>query len=187
MAIADEVAKVFFSARIARIDFRLGPLEVSPKRLHAVGKAIGGGRIKVAVASTGRLLSAAYSPHSNQMTLPSDQIGSVMIQASILHEGVHALVDLFRCTNLTVLDDEAAAYLAEAIYLRAAHTWVSGDGAALAIYKAADALAKAHDLYNTRAVRLSSRDAAALRSAIHAHPAYSGIDVHQRTSGHGVP
>jgi hypothetical protein len=187
MAITDDVAQVFDSARIDRIDFRLNGLEVSPKRLREVGKAIRAGKIKVKVSSSGKLLSASYHPHDNRLFVPTDQIGAVMIQASIVHEGVHALVDLFRATNLTVLDDEAAAYLAEAVYLRAAHTWVKGESAASAIYQAADAVARAHDLYSRRGVKLSADHVAELRKVIHAHPAYSSIEPHAHTSGHGVP
>lgn len=186
MSLAEQVAAVFFGPRIDRIDFKLGPLEVSPKRLQGVGRAIRRGAIAVEVESTGRLLSAAYSPHRDRMTLRSDRIGGVVMQASILHEGVHALVDLYRCTQLTVLDDEAAAYLAEAVYLKAAHTWVRGPDASADIYLAADAIAKEHGLYVRRGARLSTKDVASLRRAIHAHPAYSGIDRHDRTSGHGV-
>jgi hypothetical protein len=93
---------------------------------------------------------------------------------------------MYKCKDVTVLNDEAAAYLAEVIYLRAAHSWVSGGTAEMAIYNAADQLAKAHDLYSKSGVRVSNDDAADLRAAIHKHPAYSGIGANQKTSGHGL-
>ena len=107
-------------------------------------------------------------------------------QAGVLHEGIHALVDMYTCKEVTVLNDEAAAYLAEAIYLRAAHSWVNGGAAEMAIYQAADQVAKAHDLYSKRGVRLSLANVADLRAAISKHPAYSGIGARQKTSGHGL-
>lgn len=186
MSLASNVAAIFEGPQVARIHFRLGRLEVSPQRLRGVGQAIKKGNIKVVVAKTGKLLSAAYSPHSDTLTLPDDKLASVSSRAAVLHEGVHALVDMYKCKEVTVLNDEAAAYLAEAIYLRAAHSWISGGAVEMAIYDAADKVAKAHDLYSKRGVRLSSDDVADLRAAIHKHPAYSGVGAGQKTSGHGL-
>ena len=186
MALADKVAAIFESPQAARIHFRLGRLEVSPQRLRGVGKAIKNGDIKLEVAKTGKLLSAAYSPHSDTLTVPDDRLASVTAQAGVLHEGIHALVDIYKCKEVTVLNDEAAAYLAEAIYLRAAHSWVNGGAAEMAIYQAADQVARAHDLYSKRGVRLALADVADLRAAISKHPAYSSIGARQKTSGHGL-
>ena len=186
MSLADKVAAIFESPRVARIHFRLGRLEVSPQRLRGVGKAIKKGDIKVVISKTGTLLSAAYSPHSDTLTVPDDKLATVTSQAAVLHEGVHALVDMYKCKELTVLNDEAAAYLAEVIYLRAAHSWVGGGELEMAIYSAADQVAKTHDLYSKPGVRLSSEDVADLRAAIHKHPAYSGLGANQKTSGHGL-
>jgi hypothetical protein len=186
MSAADKVAAIFDGPRIARIHFRLGRLEVSPQRLRCVGKAIKKGDIHVEVAKTGKLLSAAYSPHSDTLTIPDERLATVSSQAGVLHEGIHALVDMYKCKEVTVLNDEAAAYLAEVIYLRAGHNWINGGAAEMAIYNAADQVAKAHDLYNKLGVQLSSGDVADLRQAIHAHPAYSSIGAKQKTSGHGL-
>lgn len=186
MSLANKVAAIFESPQAARIHFRLGRLEVSPQRLRGVGKAIKKGDIKIEISKTGKLLSAAYSPHSDTLTLPDDKLASVSSRAAVLHEGIHALVDIYKCKEVTVLNDEAAAYLAEAIYLRAAHSWVGGGGAEMAIYDAADKVAKAHDLYSRRGIRLSNDDVADLRAAIHKHPAYSGLGAKQKTSGHGL-
>lgn len=186
MSLADKIAVIFEGPQAGRIHFRLGRLEVSPQRLHGVDKAIRKGGIKIEIAKTGKLLSAAYHPHSDTLTLPDDKLASVSSRAAVLHEGIHALVDMYKCKEVTVLNDEAAAYLAEAIFLRAAHSWINGGAAEMAIYDAADKVAKAHDLYGKRGVRLSHDDVADLRAAIHKHPAYSGLGARQKTSGHGL-
>lgn len=188
MSLQLRVASVLRGPRIDRINFYLGGLHISPQKLRAVGDAIASGQISVVIQSTGTLLSAAYSPHSNRMTLSNNQVTDTVIgQAGIVHEGVHALVDLYRCTNITVLDDEAVAYLTGVIYLRAAHTWVRGGTAEMAIFNSADNIAQTHRLYERSGVSLAWRDYEPLRQVISAHPAYSGIGNRQLTSGHGVP
>jgi len=186
MSVADKVAAIFSGPGIAGIHFKLGSLEVSPQRLHEVGRAIKKGDISIVVAKTGTLLSAAYSPHSDSLTIPDDKLATKTSRSGILHEGIHALVDIYKCKQVTVLDDEVAAYLAEVIYLKAIGGWVGGGKAAMRIYDAADDLAKAHNLYKKRGVKLSLSDADELRKAIHAHPAYSSIGAKQMTSGHGL-
>jgi hypothetical protein len=186
MSLNARAAAIFEGPQIARIHFRLGRLEVSPQRLRGVGKAMKKDDIHVVPGKTGKLLSAAYSPHSNTLTVSDEKLASIASRAAVLHEGVHALVDMYKCKEVTVLNDEAAAYLAEAIYLRASHRWVQAGAEEMAIYNAADTIAKAHDLYNRRGVRLSLEDVADLRAAIHKHSAYSGIGAKQKTSGHGL-
>jgi hypothetical protein len=186
MSIADKVAAIFTGPEIAKIHFTLGRLEVSPQRLRGVGAAIKKGDISVVVATTGGLLSAAYSPHPNRMTIPDDKLASRTSRSGILHEGVHALVDLYNCKEVLVLDDEVAAYLAETIYLKSLGGGISGGGAAMKIYNAADHVANAHGLYTKRGVKLKLSDVDDLRKAIHAHPAYSSIGAKAKTSGHGV-
>jgi len=167
MSLQERVAAVFQGARIDRIDFRLEAVQVSPQRLRAVGEAIRQGRITVAVSDTGSLLAAAYTPHRNRMTLGNANVPNTFTgQATILHEGVHALVDMYR-VSIPVLVDEVAAYLAEVIYWRAGHHWMRGGTAEMRIYNAADQIAQAHDLYS--------------------RTAYRSIPEDQRTSGLGVP
>ena len=188
MAIEQRVAAVLRGRHVGGIDFHLGGFHVSASRLDCVAKAIEERRITIRIANTGNLLSAGYSPHSNHITLGSENApDNVMGQASIVHECVHAMSDLYMCTQLTELSDEAAAYLTEVVFLRTVGHWVSGGAPAMAIYNAADTLAKARGLRTTRGVKLTWADYEPLRRAIHAHPAYSGLSWMQRTSGHGVP
>jgi hypothetical protein len=184
------VAAVLRRTEINKIDFFLEKdfLEVSPKRLREVGDAIEKGRIEVVVNGTGSMLSAAYSPHGNTMTLGDWNVADRPVgRSAIVHESVHALVDLFLCKQTTELSDEAAAYLAEVIFLRATKTWVKGDAAAMAIYNTADQIVKTHKLGQGKQVRLKWGHYAPLRDAVRGHPAYSAIDPKALTSGHGVP
>ena len=68
-----KVADILRLPMIDKIDFVLvdDAIDVSPWRLRKVADAIEQGRIDVVIANTGTQLAAAYSPHSNQMTLKS--------------------------------------------------------------------------------------------------------------------
>ncbi len=184
-----KVADVLRLPPIDKINFVLADdlIEITPRRLRQVADAIEKGRISVVVADTGSLVGAAYSPHSNKMTLRSMQMpDSGSGRTDIVHEGVHALVDLSRFTKATELSDEVAAYLAETLFMRSIGISVRG-GAAKPIYDAAVQVIDAHRLGKGRQVRLKWTDYLPLREAIHANPAYSGIGARQLTSGHGVP
>lgn len=194
MSLSSDVASVFLTrdrilrARIDRIDFHLGALHVCPRGLRSVGQAIRRRRIQVRVGNTGPTLGAAYSPHHNRITVSSARAHTTTVgQAGIVHEGVHALIDLirFRTTELT---DETAAYLTEAIYFRTASTMPSSqDAATMRIYRTANQLIDSHMLANRQGVRLSAAQYQPLLAAIHAHPAYSRISLTQPNSGLGVP
>jgi len=188
MSIEDKVAAIFTGPEIAKIHFRLGRLEVSPQRLRGVGQAIKKKDITIEVAKSekGKLLSAAYSPHPDRMTIPDDKLASNTSKSGVLHEGVHALVDIYKCKEVLVLDDECAAYIAEMIYLKALGARIGGDAATMKIYRAADNVCIVHDLYKKRGVRLKLGDIDDLRKAVHAHQAYSDIKANAKTSGHGL-
>ncbi len=194
MSLASNVASVFLTsdpiprARLDRIDFYFGRLHIDAQGLRTVGSAIRRGRIQVRVGNTGPLLGAAYSSHHNRMTVPSARAHTTTLgQAAILHEGVHALLDLTRFQT-TALTDETAAYLAEAIYLRAASTMpVSRNPDTMRIYRTAFQLINQHLLANRRGVRLRAADYQPLLDAIHNHQAYRGISPSQPNTGLGVP
>jgi hypothetical protein len=189
MAIEDDVAAVFSDSQVKAIDFSLEKLTVNSHRLATVGLAIKEKRIKVEVTSTGIVLGAAYSPHPNRMTLSNaDMLKSAVGRAGVLHEGVHGLVDLFKEHTLTVLQDEAAAYIAEVIYLRAWGRTVKSDHLETkAIYDAAWAIVDGRSMHATKRVKLKAQDCQALITAIQGHTAYAGIQADTKVSGLGVP
>ena len=134
------------------------------------------------VGDTGPMLSAAYSPHSNTMHIgelnrpPND-----VWRAGIVHESVHALIDLRRVST-TVLNDETVAYIAEAIYIRAGGIWITPSDPNAA---AARQIVEDKQLHIRNGVALTPRDGRALQAAILATPAYRGADQ-QQTSGLGI-
>ena len=174
--------------KLLRIDFEVEGARISGDRLRQVAQAIEDKRITLEIKAGGGLLSAAYTPHFNRMTLGStDVVNKSTGKSGVVHESCHALVDLFECKELTELSDEVCAYLAETLYLRAIGAWVSGGSAEMAIYHEADKVAKAKKLNTKMGVKLAAGDYTKLRAAIHAHPAYSGIDDKAKVSGLGVP
>jgi hypothetical protein len=184
-----KIADILRLTLIDKIDFVLVDegIEITPKKLRQVADAIEKGRIDVVFAATGDKLAAAYSPHSNTMTLRSPQVTeSGMGRSDIVHESCHALVDMFRYTKATELSDEAAAYLAQTIFMRSIGLRVTG-GDAKPIFDAALDLYEARKLGKGKQVKLKRADYQALRDAVHANDAYSGIGDKQLTSGHGIP
>ena len=191
-----QVAAVLQGHLVDKIEFtfKTEELYVSGLRLWQVGEAIARGRIAIAIGPTGAVIDAAYSPHTNTMTLRHEHVADWPPgRAAILHEGIHALVDLYKCTSTTEITDEAAAYLAEAIYRRLGKIDVhkeagaNGDPTALAIYDAAHRLAAKYGLYKKRGASLTGKQYEPLRQAVHQHKAYSSISLSNLTSGHGVP
>ncbi len=183
MSIEKSVAEVLKDPKLKTIDFEIEGARITGARLHEVGQAIEAGRIQLKVDASGPLLSAAYSPHQNRMTIGPKSLESGTGKSGIVHESVHALVDMFKCKSVTELGDEVCAYIAESMYLRAIGTAVKGDAAAMAIYSEAGKLASKVK----KGAKIKPAAYAKLLEAIHAHPAYSGIDPHSMSSGHGIP
>src|SRR5207244_410319 len=103
--------------------------------------------------STGPQLGAAYSSFLGRRFAAGEKkligqinLGSASVvqtalgKAAIFHESVHALMDVKGIKPPTMQDDEVVAYLADALYLKANHTNVSGGTLEMAIYKAAFAM-----------------------------------------------
>jgi hypothetical protein len=179
MAIEDDVAAILTDVNVSKINFHLGPLAVNATQLGVVAKAIQEKKIKTEVKSAGGKLSAAYSPSPiSRMTLTSDKIISPFDRSGILHESVHAVVDLSNQKTIGGRNDEVAAYLAECIYLSAMGVGlnrVNADPAGKAIYAAAFAMVKKHNLLKKPGAKLSFDDGKALGDAIHDNPVYSDL------------
>ncbi len=193
MAVAMPIAEVLLTQdagqkrKIDLIDFQFEDMRITPQGLREVGRLMLQGRINIEVGDTGEHLGAAYSPHSNTMHIgatnrpPNDEW-----RAGIIHESVHALVDLRRVST-SVLNDETAAYLAEAIYIRSGGiAIVPSNPKAARILEEARLVVEAHQMQYRGGARLSVGDCRDLQSAILAYTeAYAGADT-QQTSGLGI-
>jgi hypothetical protein len=185
MSLQSDVAQVLRVPPVNRISFTVETLVVDKAQMDLVAKAIDKQDISVGAGSTGPQLGAAYSSFVGRRFGPGEKklIGSITLgsegvvrtaigKASIFHESVHALKDVKGWKVPSMQDEEVVAYLADAMYLRANHTGVSGGALEMAIYNAAFAIVDTRKMLTTLGVVLKWTDCDALRAAIKAHPAY---------------
>ena len=185
MSLQSDVAQVLRTHPANRISFKVENIAIDRTQMDLVAKAIEKQDISVVTGSTGAQLGAAYSSFVGRrfdagekrligrITLASESVVRTALgKASIFHESVHALMDVKGTKGLSMQDDEVVAYLADALYLRASHTSVSGGTLEMAIYKAAFAIVDARHMLTKHGVVLKWTDCDALRDAIKAHPAY---------------
>ncbi|MBI4909578.1 MAG: hypothetical protein HY820_38530 [Acidobacteria bacterium] len=102
---------------VARIEFWLEGLHISGAGLRQVAAAIEQGRIGVAFTCPQQIRAedaGAYDRRTDDLLIRD---GPEM-DYSIVHESVHAMVDLQSAKNTLELSDEAAAYIAEVVYRR---------------------------------------------------------------------
>lgn len=185
MSLESDVAKVLRAHPVDRISFKVEKIAISMAQMNLVAKAIERGDISVVIGGSGAMLGAAYSSFVSAKVEPGAKklIGKITLssesafrtslgKASIFHESVHALMDVTGTKVPSIQDDEVVAYLADALYLRATQTTVSGGKLEMAIFKAAFDLVEAHHMLKRRGVVLTWGDCDSLRDAIKAHPAY---------------
>jgi hypothetical protein len=119
---------------IWKIGFDLHGLGVTGQRYIMVAKAIEEGKIACEWVDKfvlkpgeklppGTVVGAVYDPDRNAMFFPREDYGSASIyeQTVILHEATHAIFDLFAKSGddrVLAVEDESAAVLAQALYLR---------------------------------------------------------------------
>jgi hypothetical protein len=184
VSLESDVAQVLRAKPVDRISFKVHDIAIDKSHMEAVAKAIENQDISVGIGSTGSQLGAAYSSFVGrkfdagekkligQIKLSSESVVREPVgKAAIFHESVHALMDVKKIKPPSMQDDEVVAYLADAMYLRANHTSVSGGALEMAIYNAAFAIVDARHML-TKHVALKWTDCDALRDAIRAHPAY---------------
>lgn len=185
MSFQSDVAQILRAHPVNRISFKVENIAIDRTQMDLVAKAIDKQDISVAVGSSGPQLGAAYSSFVGRRYGPGEKklIGSITLgsenvvrtalgKAAIFHESVHALKDVKGWKTPSMQDEEVVAYLADAMYLRANHTSISGGALEMAIYKAAFAIVDARDMLTRLGVVLRWTDCDALRAAIKAHPAY---------------
>lgn len=140
-ALINTVTNILRQPCLARMAFDLGGLEVTGARLAAVAEAITAGKIKCLTVrefasqgknelASGMMVAARYEIKNNAMVFESESYGNAIGEdRTIVHEAVHAIFDLNAGPkgkhNLAV-DDEAAAVLAEAFYIRLCNKPIGG-------------------------------------------------------------
>jgi hypothetical protein len=124
MAIKDDVAKFLrSSAYINRINFAFGTFKVYPSAYQKdVAGAIDSGEILVHTkGASGVAAGASYDMAFDSLELSTTfSVGAPRDQAFLVHECTHAHLDIQCLGSHSGHADEAAAYLAEAIFLEAA-------------------------------------------------------------------
>jgi hypothetical protein len=114
----DWVSAILYEHAVFAVDFHLGGLHVNGPLLKAVGDAIKRGDIGLYEDSS-LPADAVYEPEEDTLYFKSgDQKGYTSIPAKslIVHEAVHALIDMNKATSTTILTAEVAAYLAQIVY-----------------------------------------------------------------------
>ena len=112
------VSAILYENAVYAVDFHLGGLHVNGPLLKAVGDAVKRGDIGLYEDSS-LPADAMYEPEEDTLYFKSgDQKGyaSIPDKSVIVHEAVHALIDMNKATSTTILTAEVAAYLAQIIY-----------------------------------------------------------------------
>jgi hypothetical protein len=132
--LAKTVARILRQHGMSKMGFQLGGLVVTGMRYSIVAKAVEEGKIECRVVNEfkpqtsdqlapGMVTVAEYKSDLNAMLFSREDYASVRPSEErvIVHEATHAMFDLFANTQddrTLAIDDESAAVLAEALYLR---------------------------------------------------------------------
>jgi hypothetical protein len=148
--LAATAARILRQPFVQKIGFDLNGLTVTGMRYSMVAKAIEDGKIECRVEADIKptnkdelapdtKIEAQYRASQNAMVFPSSSYGSLgWEERTIFHEATHAIFDLFATSandRTLAIDDETAAVLAEAHYVRLCPRptgnfamWVDGRG-----------------------------------------------------------
>jgi hypothetical protein len=111
----DQVVRILNERAVGKIDFHLQSLQICGRGLREVGGRIRRGDIEVYHYAKLKA-PARYFPKRDAIVVRTvgDDIAS---KGMIVHEAIHALLDLKKAVDTTALSDEVAAYIAQVIYL----------------------------------------------------------------------
>lgn len=140
---AQEVQVYMERRRRCRNDPFLSKTGISPQALHwigfgitennkkvwftaegyiAVGEAISKGHIRTLNFKPHAAAQAAYDLLNDELFVPSSLMMTEAGRAAIVHEMTHIIVDLSPATGWTLITNECAAYIAQAIYHKVTQT-----------------------------------------------------------------
>ena len=138
--LTNTVTNILRQQGLAKLAFNLGGLEVTGQKLYAVADAIGHGRIQCLTVdafqnqgklAAGMTVAARYDIAKNALLFESSSYGNAPGEdRTVVHESVHAIFDLNapggKGKQNLAIDDEAAAILTEAFYIRLCEKKVGG-------------------------------------------------------------
>jgi hypothetical protein len=131
--LVETVTGILKETGLLRMAFKVGDLEVTGSKLKEVADAISAGSIKCLTKeefisqgtdelAAGMTVAARYEIKNDAMVFQSQNYGHKLGEdRTILHEAVHAMFDMQagpRGKQNLAVDDEAAAVLTEAFYIR---------------------------------------------------------------------
>ncbi|WP_282610246.1 hypothetical protein [Pelagibius sp. Alg239-R121] len=103
------------------VDFILGSIRVTPALIADVGTALSSGKIAV-VVDPALAHNARYHAKLNQFQLKKNiSTLDLLDRALLIHEATHAVNDMRKLGKTLNIDDEAAGYIAQALYLYGNH------------------------------------------------------------------
>ncbi len=191
--ILETVKGVLNSPSARRIDFHMGLIHVDAAGLHAIRGLLAAGIVRVKVVpSTDRDVAALYNYAANTLKFPRADYGANAKEKSdILHECIHALHDIYGAGYyhsrggsrfMTESEDEAAAYVADALYYWYETGRVQGSAADPIFVKAGAIARRIKDL---RGAYVTTAEAIDLRQAIVGDDAYR-YDLDTPTGANGI-
>lgn len=112
------VAAIFADPKNSNISFSILGISVRPHHFREVGTAIYEGKIAVELDPKLAQGDAVYFFKTNKIVLKSCDLGDLLFCALVIHEGVHAINDIKKRSKMAIIDDEAAGFVAQALYVR---------------------------------------------------------------------
>ncbi len=187
------VKDVLISPSARKIDFHMGLMHVDAASLLAIRGLIIARIVRVKVMPmSGSNVAAAYNNAANTLKFPREDYGKDAKEKSdILHECIHALHDVYGAGYyhsrggsrfMTESENEAAAYVADALYYWYETGTVQGSAADPIFVKAGAIARRIKDL---RGAYVSTAEAIDLRQAIVDDDAYT-YDLSTLTGANGV-
>jgi len=191
-ALRDRISTILIGSACARIVFRLAGQHIRPGGFTVIGMSIGISsgatphgsarqrQMRVAVMPMPMHVGASYNAQRNEIQVPTASYGATVNERMcIVHESMHAVFD-YHQIRMSAYLEEAAAYIAGAMYLRLTYSPLIGSG----IFGVAEAIANDLTLPGPPGATVHLRpwtdtvtpaQQQRLIDAIRASPTYSGL------------
>lgn len=191
MTLQRRVADVFNTPGISKIDFYFEDIHITSNGLREVGEAIRTRRIKVEIdpGKEGSKIAAAYTAGTDTLSIPSSEINNAFDRSQIVHEGTHALMDMYQYKQLTAANDEIIGYVTDAIYLAAegaAYDFRRINSPDKNILFNAFILVRLKKMAVKKGVKLTFADTEKIRHSIFTSEAYGNIPQDTMTHVNGI-